>query len=253
MTPLTVGSLFSGIGGMDLGLARAGFQIRWQVEIDDYCRRILTKHWPDVPKYTDVRTLTGDELEPVNLIAGGFPCQPVSLAGQRRGQDDERWLWPHFARLLRVVRPRYVIVENVPGLLGRGMGDVLGDLAALGYDAEWESLPAAAFGAPHLRWRVFIVAYRSSTPGQGVFGRREQQPAGGPAAGSPTDPDDQRPLFPVPGPGASQGPDWWATEPGVGRVVHGVPQRVDRLAGLGNAVVPQVIEWIGRHLIAWES
>jgi DNA (cytosine-5)-methyltransferase 1 len=103
------------------------------VEIDDYCRRVLAKHWPDVPKFGDIRTVTGGELEWVDLICGGFPCQPVSIAGLRLGRDDERWMWPEYARIVRLVRPRLVLVENVPGLLGRGMGDVLGDLAALGY------------------------------------------------------------------------------------------------------------------------
>src|SRR5437868_15209237 len=108
----------------------------------------------------DVRDLTGTELQPVDLIAGGFPCQPVSLAGRRRGSADERWLWPEFARLIRVLRPRYVLVENVPGLLvGGGMAEVLGDLAALGFDAEWDCISAAHVGAPHLRYRVFIVAH----------------------------------------------------------------------------------------------
>lgn len=155
----TVGSLFSGIGGLDLGLERAGWSVRWQVENDNYCRKVLDLRWPDVPKFGDVHELTGGELEPVDLIAGGFPCQPVSIAGRRRGQDDERWLWPEFARILRVLRPRFVLVENVAGLLVRGMGDVLGDLASLGFDAEWDSIPAAAVGAPHLRYRVLVVGY----------------------------------------------------------------------------------------------
>jgi len=156
------GSFFSGIEGIGLGLERAGMTCRWQVEIDPYCLAVLRKHWPDVPKYGDIRALTGDELEPVDLICGGFPCQPVSLAGRRRGAADERWLWPEFARLLRVLRPRFALLENVPGLLaGGGMAEVLGDLAALGFDAEWDCIPAAAVGAPHLRYRVFICAYRN--------------------------------------------------------------------------------------------
>lgn len=173
----TFGSLFSGIGGIDLGLERAGWTCRWQVEIDDYCRRVLSKHWPDVPKHGDVRELTGSELEPVDLVAGGFPCQPVSHAGRRRGTADERWLWPEFRRVLGLLRPRFILVENVPGLLtvngGAAFGEILGDLAALGYDAEWENLPAAAFGAPHLRYRVFLVAY---TRGQQWVWQHQRQP-----------------------------------------------------------------------------
>jgi DNA (cytosine-5)-methyltransferase 1 len=156
---LTVGSLFSGIGGLDLGLERAGMHVIWQSEIDPYASSVLAKHWPDVPNLGDITKVDWDGIEAPDLVCGGFPCQPVSEAGRRLAQDDERWLWPELARCVRHLRPRYVLVENVPGLLVRGMGDVLGDLADLGYDAEWESIPAAAVGAPHLRWRVFIVAY----------------------------------------------------------------------------------------------
>jgi DNA (cytosine-5)-methyltransferase 1 len=161
---LSVGSLFAGIGGFDLGFERAGFEIRWQVEIDSWCRAVLAKHWPDVKRYADVRTVNGD-LEPVDVVCGGFPCQPHSLAGRRAGADDERDLWPEFVRLIRELEPRWVVAENVPGLLstdaGRFFGTVLGDLAACGYDAEWDCLPASAFGAPHRRDRVWIVAYSS--------------------------------------------------------------------------------------------
>jgi len=161
MTTLTVGSLFSGIGGLDLGLERAGMQVKWQVEIDDYCQRVLAKHWPDVKRYGNVQEC-GDNLEQVDLICGGFPCQPVSCAGQRKGDADDRWLWPEFRRIVRILRPRWVLAENVPGLLsidaGRLFGDVLRDLAESGYDAEWDCIPAATVGAPHIRYRVFILA-----------------------------------------------------------------------------------------------
>ena len=158
----TFGSLFAGIGGIDLGLERAGWTGRWQVEWDDYCQHVLTHHWPDVPRYGDITTVDWSTVEPVDLIAGGFPCQPFSVAGRRKGTDDDRWLWPEFARAVGALRPSFVLVENVPGLLaGGGMGGVLGDLAQLGYDAEWDSIPAAAVGAPHLRYRVWIVAYRA--------------------------------------------------------------------------------------------
>lgn len=159
---MTFGSLFSGIGGLDLGLERAGMVCKWQVEKDEYCQRVLAKHWPGVKRYGDIRELSGDELERVDLIAGGFHCQPVSLAGRRLATDDERWLWPEFARLIRVLRPRIALLENVPGLLSAGMGEVLGDLAAIGFDAEWCLLSACTFGAPHTRERVFIVAYANS-------------------------------------------------------------------------------------------
>ena len=157
---MNVGSLFSGAGLMDWGLSLAGFEHSWFCERDAYCRRVLELRWPGIPIYEDVRELT--DAAPVDLLCGGFPCQPVSLVGRRRAQEDDRWLWPHFQRLIRHLRPRYVLVENVPGLLTAGMGDVLGGLAACGYDAEWDCLPAAAFGAPHIRDRLFILAYPGS-------------------------------------------------------------------------------------------
>jgi DNA (cytosine-5)-methyltransferase 1 len=161
---LTVGSLFAGIGGFDLGLERTGgFTIRWQVEIDEYCRQVLAKHWPDVPRFGDIRTVL--DVEPVDVLCGGFPCQDLSSAGRREGIDGENSvLWAEFARIIRLVRPRYIIVENVPALLKRGMGRVLADLAGYGYDAEWQCIPAAAFGAPHYRNRLFIIGYRRWTP-----------------------------------------------------------------------------------------
>ncbi len=158
----TFGSLFAGIGGIDLGLERAGWTGRWQVEWDEYCQHVLAHHWPDISRYGDITTVDWSTVEPVDLIAGGFPCQPISIAGRGKGTDDDRWLWPEFARAVGALRPSVVLVENVPGLLaGGGMGRVLGDLAELGFDAQWDSIPAAAVGAPHLRYRVWIVAYRS--------------------------------------------------------------------------------------------
>ena len=225
--PLTVGSLFSGVGGLDLGLERTGMEIRWQVEVDPFCRAVLQKHWPNVPKYGDIRELRGDELEYVDLIAGGFPCQPVSVAGKKRGQEDERWLWPEFARIVRVVRPKYVLVENVPGLLVRGMGNVLGDLAALGYDAEWFVFPARAVGAAHLRERVFIFAH---PPGPGLE-------RCGLAEIMPTTPVERVTR------------DTLLSQSAIVRNRNGIPRYVDRIRALGNAVVPQVAEVIGRAII----
>ena len=159
----TFGSLFAGIGGIDLGLERAGWECRWQVEWDAYCQRVLAKHWPDVPRYGDITTVDWSGVERVDLLAGGFPCQPVSGAGKRQAQADERWLWPEFARAVRALRPRLVLVENVTNLLaingGSAFGEVVGDLAALGYDVQWDCVPAAAVGALHERDRVWIVAY----------------------------------------------------------------------------------------------
>jgi DNA (cytosine-5)-methyltransferase 1 len=226
---MTFGSLFAGIGGMDLGLERAGMECRWQVEIDPFCRKVLAKHWPNVKRYEDVRTVDWREVERVDLIAGGFPCQPVSLAGLRRGESDERWMWPEFARAVRGVGPGVVLIENVPGLLTRGMGEVLGDLAALGFVAEWSTLSACALGATHPRERLFIVAYTESEglPQSALGGFSPSRFAGPESSGV------------LAGREASQ----WATEPAVGRMAPGFPGRVDSIRALGNAVVPQVAEW----------
>lgn len=245
MAARTVGSLFSGIGGLDLGLERAGWEVKWQVEIDEWCRRVLTKHWPKVPKYGDVRKLRGEQLESVDLITGGFPCQPISLAGRREAQADSRWLWPEFLRIVSALRPRFVLVENVPGLLYRGMAEIISDLSSCGYDAEWDCISAAAFGAPHRRERVFIVAY---TSGNGC----RSWPSGdlecdkihsaqrcfgiGLVSEEMAEADTLR-------------NSWWAIEPDVGRVAYGLPSRMDRFRGLGNAVVPQIAEWIGQRLL----
>jgi DNA (cytosine-5)-methyltransferase 1 len=238
---VTFGSLFSGIGGFDLGLERAGMTPLWQVEIDDYCRRVLAKHWPGVKRYGDIREIT--DLEPVDLICGGFPCQPVSVAGKRLAQSDERWLWPEFYRIVRMVRPRFVLVENVPGLLTAGIGDVLGDLAASGYDAEWSVLSACTLGAPHTRERLFIVAYSKCSerrpPDSDTFSyaRRQNHLQPDRAEGA-TEPEQR---------------GWWFREPTVGRVADGLPNWFHRIRGLGNAVIPQAAEFIGLRILEAET
>jgi DNA (cytosine-5)-methyltransferase 1 len=310
--PLTVGSLFSGIGGLELGLERTGgFRTVWQVERDEFARRVLAKHWPDVRRHDDVRTFPPGDGDAAgwrcDVICGGFPCQDISVAGRGAGIGGERsGLWAEFARIVRLLRPRLVLVENVPALLGRGLGTVLGDLAACGYDAEWDCIPAAAVGAPHLRDRVFVVAHAhgerreefdppalaaragfagrvfapsAAVPdpeGDGRGARRE----GGTAGAGPGQEDAADVADPPGGAGGEDGADlpgacerdvpcaaggrgargsrggggpdggWWGAEPAVGRVADGVPDRVDRLRCLGNAVVPQVAEFIGRRLLA---
>lgn len=158
---LRVGSLFSGAGLCDLGLARAGFNHQFFCEVDPFCRAILARHWPGIPIHEDIRLVRGRELPPVDALCGGFPCQDVSSAGKRSGikEGTRSGLWREYARIVEEIRPRYVIIENVRGLLARGIEIVLRELADIGYDAEWEVLPAAAFGAPHHRERVFVVAY----------------------------------------------------------------------------------------------
>jgi DNA (cytosine-5)-methyltransferase 1 len=221
-------SLFSGVGGMDLGLERAGMRCVGQVEINPFCRRVLAKHWPDVPRFEDVRTFTKDSIsESIDLIAGGFPCQDVSQAGLRIGIDGGRsGLWSEFNRIIRDVRPRYVLVENAAGLLARGMGRVLGDLAAGGFDAEWSVLPACALGASHSRPRVFLAAHAKGERSGQLWGFQRASEG------------EARRDIP-----------WPKDEPGIPGEVDGIPGRVDRLVAIGNAVVPQVAEWIGRRLM----
>ncbi|MDD3089962.1 MAG: DNA (cytosine-5-)-methyltransferase [Candidatus Omnitrophica bacterium] len=168
MIPLTVGSLFSGIGGFELGLERTcGFKTAWQCEINPFCLKVLEKHWPGVKRFADIKKMgVEEEIPHVDVVCGGFPCQPVSCAGKRKGAKDERWLWPEFCRVVRCVRPEWVLIENVPGLLsadsGRLFAGILRDLSESGYDAEWNIVSAASVGAPHLRRRVFIVAHCTS-------------------------------------------------------------------------------------------
>ena len=195
----------------------------------------------------------------VDLICGGFPCQPFSVAGKRKGTADKRWLWPEFHRIIRLLRPEYILLENVPGILASwgGMGEILRDLAQSGYDAEWDCIPAAAFGAPHLRYRVFIVAYPSQLRCY-TWGTEQSLQGIGSSDKAWQDVADTERIY-VQGFDNGQGQEqfgrssWWSTESDVGRVAHGVPSRVDRLKALGNAVVPQVAEWIGRRIMEFES
>jgi DNA (cytosine-5)-methyltransferase 1 len=231
---LTVGSLFSGIGGLDLGVERAGMTVRWQCEIDPYCCRVLAKHWPHVPNLGDVKTIDWSTVERVDLVCGGFPCQPVSDAGLKRAQDDERWLWPWMRDAIDAVRPEWVVIENVPGLRKRGLGIVRSDLHAMEYRSRPVSLSACQLGAPHTRSRLFTVAH---TAGEGCRSGRAQRRGEGQAAGEQQD--------------RSQPPGraWWSHEPDVARMAYGVPRGMDRRRALGNAVVPQVAEWIGRRIM----
>lgn len=259
---LRVLDLFSGIGGFTLGLeATGGFETVAFCEIDPFCRRVLAKHWPGVPVHEDVTKLRGEDVGAVDAICGGFPCQDISTAGKGAGLAGERsGLWREYARLVGELRPQYVLVENVAALLGRGLGDVLGDLAALGYDAEWHCIPASAVGAPHRRDRVWIVAYpeseRRAETGRHSQRHSERLASSGQALGHANGPRLPLAWSQSPGTNRIEGggvpatADWWAAEPDVGRVAHGVPERVDRLQGLGNAVLPQIPEAIGNAILA---
>ena len=281
MNKLRVLDLFSGIGGFSLGLERTGgFETVAFCEIEPFPRRVLAKHWPEVPCYEDVRTLTAarlaaDGIAGIDVITGGFPCQDLSVAGKQRGMGEgtRSGLWSEIVRLVGELRPDYVILENVAVLLsgpperaGGWFGRVLGNLADLGYDAEWENIPASALGAPHRRERAWIVAY----PGQirCDAGRAEQSLQGvGPhgetclAHANGVNAQGQQPRIANPQGWAGQitgspGPRLagigrqWSAEPDVGRVAHGVPDRAHRLAALGNAVVPQIPELIGHAILA---
>jgi DNA (cytosine-5)-methyltransferase 1 len=303
---LTIGSLFSGVGGFDLGLERTGhMQTVWFCEQDEFCQRVLAKHWPGVPCHPDVRALVantgrgrlqpdgvgrglpvapegagrGEQRRPasidpaggggpdgqvlvpvpyVDVLCGGFPCQDLSYAGRGAGLDGERsGLWTEYARLIRELRPRYVIVENVSALLARGLGRVLGDLAACGYDAEWDCIPASAVGAPHRRDRVWLVAYRAEPVGSAADRRRRSSdPSSASRILAYADEERRRGRPGKQRPGGRGEPTdggWWLTEPDVGRVAHGVPARVDRLRSLGNALVPQIAEWIGHRILEHEE
>ncbi len=263
------GSLFAGVGGFDLGFERAGMTCAWQVEIDPYCRKVLEKHWPNVRRHDDARTFPPAGDWSVDVICGGFPCQDISLANAGGlGIDGPRsGLWKDFARIVRVIRPRIVVVENSPGLLVRGMGRVLGDLAACGFDAEWTVLPAAAFGAPHIRERLFIVAHAKGKRRRARWPRRpsgdrerapEQThwtPVFDAASVETWDDSGLRATgWRMQEPGIRCGFTGrpWPTEPALGRVAHGVPSGLVRTSKLGNAVVPQVAEFIARRILAAE-
>lgn len=171
------GSLFSGIGGLDMALNVCGWNSVWQVEQDGFCTKVLEWHWPNIRRYGDIREIDWADVEPVELVCSGFPCQPFSVAGQNRGEDDERNMWPETYRAIRELGPRYVFLENVPGLLAHAyFGRILGDLAEGGYDAVWDTFTAAEVGAPHRRERLFILAYARHGTGSPESG---QQPEGG--------------------------------------------------------------------------
>lgn len=326
---LTVGSLFSGIGGLDLGLERAGMKVIWQSEIDPYCNKVLKKHWPEVTNHGNIKDIDWGTVQRPDIICGGYPCQPFSLAGQRNGTDDPRHLWPWVRDAISALRPSYAILENVRGHLTLGGIQVIGQLAEIGYDAEWRVVSAAGLGAPHRRDRIIIVAYpdgsNSSDGRQCEDVPSQNRSRGNDRSGSRSnlgqvslestrestlhvansndsrsgtserridcnwskEIKEQQNLTQLGLGGCSANVadsdckqlgerriskhsgqtnrvwqhndrgqttndqwQWWEVEPDVGRVADGIPDRVDRLKGLGNAVVPQVAEYIGRLVMA---
>ena len=255
MTELRVLDLFSGIGGFSLGLERTGgFETVAFCEIDPFCQKVLRKHWPGVPVYSDVRWLRGYMFPNVDVITGGFPCQDISVAGKRGGIEAERsGLWSHLCRLIGEIRPRYAIVENVANLLsgpseqrGGWFGKVLGDLAEIGYDAEWHCIPASAVGAPHIRDRAWVLAYPEQ--GQRIGAVFDAYDAEKKIRTSTTEwcGDGVRPEM---GGTSNPIPTKWMDKPNPERVAHGVSDWPHRLGSLGNAVVPQIPEIIGHAIL----
>jgi len=244
---LSVLDLFSGIGGFSLGLERTGgFQTVAFCEIDHFCRRVLQKHWPNVRQYEDVRELTADKLATdgiaVDVITGGFPCQDISVAGKQAGiaEGTRSGLWSEIVRLARELRPRFIIVENVSNLLagpsdrpGGWFGRVLGDLAEIGYDSEWHCIPASAVGLPHRRDRVWIVAHNRRERGEGQFFQALQG-----LYALPWGENERRAAD------FMQRPDIY--KPRLCGAGNGLSERVD---ALGNAVVPQIPEIIGKAIL----
>ena len=303
---LTHLSLFSGIGGLDLAAEWAGFRTVGQCEWADYPRAVLEKHWPGIPRWRDIRTLTKESfyektgLHTVDVISGGFPCQPFSVAGKRGGKDDDRYLWPEMLRVIRQLQPTWVIGENVPGIVNLALDEVLSDLEAEGYEVQCFLIPACGVDAPHRRERCAILAHslrkrngiyrapndaaETGRPGCADSGREAENGHGQRwpdqssvcrvadglrtavyKADSYTDSNglqgrmsepvletdftncssrerEREPGLRRSSPELSRGYTvWenWPNEPDVGRVAYGVPNRVDRLKCLGNAVVPQ--------------
>jgi len=271
---ITHGSLFAGIGGFDLGFERAGIKTVWQVEIDPFCRRVLERHFPEAQRFDDIRKCAGD-LADVEIISGGFPCQPFSPAGKRQARNDDRYLWPEMFTVIRTVRPAFVVGENSAGLTLDGndgvLEEVLLDLEGEGYETLPPIVvPACAFGAWHRRDRVWIIAHLDGDRQlrESVRARRWEEGSRAPdsergfavyadAAGARLDAGPQAGIYRGEKgrgtwDGKSERRTWWNTEPSLGRVVHGISSELDRhrIKALGNAVIPQIAEWIGRRIVA---
>jgi DNA (cytosine-5)-methyltransferase 1 len=223
---MRVGSLFAGIGGFDLAARWMGWQTAWVSEIDPYASAVLKKHWPDAPNLGDITKITNPP--PVDILVGGFPCQDISTAGKGAGIGGARsGLWKHYARLIDEIRPKYVVAENSAALRSRGLQVVIEDLDAIGYDAEWNCIPAAFVGAPHKRNRMWVVAYPHSVDGAQRIRclpdwKREVRKG------------DHREHSPA-------NPRAWVENPSaLYGGADGVPYRVDRGRCCGNALVPHV-------------
>jgi len=259
---MKVGSLFSGGGLGDLGFMMAWMEIGFQVEIEDYCQKILKLRWPGVPKWKDIKDVRGADLPPVDIITGGFPCQSFSVAGQQRGKEDSRSLWPEMFRIIRELGPRWVVGENVPGIIGIALDDVLSDLESEGYETTTLVFPAHVVPpqVPHRRERVWFVAHT------GINGLGERQEAAGlqnceqdvayaekPGLEGPdTEGDVQTGRWPSESRSRRWEVHWREAESRICRVVDGSPNRVERLKLLGNGQVCSVTAWIGQRIMEHE-
>lgn len=251
---MKIGSLFSGIGGIELGLFWAGVgHVAWHVEQDPFCRAVLEKHWPGVKSFDDVCAVGRHNLTPVDVICGGFPCQDLSMAGRGAGLEGERSkLWFEYARIVEEMKPRFVVIENVSALLHRGFERVLEPLNKSGYDAEWSTLRASdvgqilgkdEFNARHRRERLFVIAWLRDPTKAGTVGKRLMPDKPTLARASQGLP----PRIDVARPGEKQKP-WEAP-----RVVTEEQDRTKRIKALGNAVVPHAAMVVGKRLLQIKS
>ena len=236
---LKILDLCSGIGGFTLGFEAVGFRTIAFCEIEPYCRGVLEKHWPGIPIYEDIKQLSADRLRAdgivPDIICGGYPCQPFSVAGYRRGKEDDRHLWPFIIPLVAGLRPTWCVFENVYGHISMGIDDVLDDLVSEGYAARTFVLPALAVDAKHRRDRVWIIARNVADTSIERCQRSSTKPIHG-----------FRDLSPQFEGSGSNVQDGWPPEPGVGRVADGISNRAHRTKGLGNAIVPQIVTQIGK-------
>lgn len=245
---LKVLDLFSGIGGFSLGLERTGgFETVAFCEIDPFCQKVLKKHWPSVPIYNDVRNLDYDGA--VDVITGGYPCQPFSSAGKRKGKNDDRHLWPSMLEIIKQKKPTWVIGENVIGHVTLGLDDVLDDLENSGYSTQTFIIPACSVFAPHRRYRTWIVANAKDREKPWATERWLRREPNGKnindgAKGYATEYKEQ----------INEGGIFWQyPTPRICRVDDGLPNRMDRTSSLGNAVVPQIPEMIGYAILEAEK
>ena len=286
MKKLKILDLFSGIGGFSLGLeATGGFETSAFCDIDPYCRKVLQQHWPNVPIFEDIKKLKGTDIGTVDIITGGYPCQPFSVAGKQKGVEDKRHLWPEYFRLIKECRPTWVIGENVSGHIKLGLDSVIEDLESEGYSTRTFSISASSIGANHKRERIWIVAHRKENVADaygvndaiggvdrtiqetGGSGSIDERGSGTNANGFSQSSKNETLDSTITNSNSKRQQEqwrtsttqtknksiecssWWKTEPNVGRVVNGLPNRVDRLKALGNSLIPQIPFYIGQTIL----